>query len=56
MCWLHAWVSYPVGAVLHRAQFAQVLAKTPWGDKSKRHFMSREEEYVAALQAALGIW
>jgi hypothetical protein len=32
------------------------LSKSPWAEKSKRHSMSREEEYVAALRAALGIW
>lgn len=37
-------------------RFADVLAKTSWGDKSRRHFLSREEEYVGGLKAALGIW
>jgi acyl-CoA oxidase len=32
------------------------LAATPWGDKSRRHFLSREEEYVGGLRAALAIW
>lgn len=37
-------------------KFAEVLAQTSWGDKTRRYFLSREEEYVGALRAALGIW
>lgn len=33
-----------------------MLSKTSWGDKSRRYFLNREEEYVGALKAALGIW
>lgn len=43
-------------AFASRAKFAEALSKTSWGDKSRRHFLTREEEYVNALQAALGIW
>ena len=32
------------------------MSETSWGDKSRRHFLNREEEYVHALQGALGIW
>ena len=39
-----------------RASLAAHLEAQPWGDKSKRPFMSREQEYVSALRAALGIW
>ncbi|GLI67460.1 hypothetical protein VaNZ11_011657 [Volvox africanus] len=39
-----------------KQRFAEILAKTAWGDKSKRYFLSREEEYVGGLRAALGIW
>jgi len=39
-----------------RAQFIEILQKTSWGDKSRRHFLTREEEYVGGLKAALGIW
>jgi acyl-CoA oxidase len=39
-----------------RAKLAEALSKTSWGDKSKRHYLTREQEYVQALQAALGIW
>ncbi|KXZ49049.1 hypothetical protein GPECTOR_23g135 [Gonium pectorale] len=37
-------------------RFAEILAKTTWGDKSRRYFLTREEEYVGGLRAALGIW
>jgi len=32
------------------------LQQTTWGRKDTRHFLSREEEYVGALRASLGIW
>ena len=40
----------------YRASLAAHLESQPWGDKSQRPFLSREEEYVGALRAALGIW
>jgi hypothetical protein len=39
-----------------RARFAELLAKAPWGDKSRQYFYTREEEYVHGLRCALGIW
>jgi len=39
-----------------RAQLVDLLQKSGWGDKSKRHSLSREEEYVGALKGAFGIW
>ncbi|KAI8467455.1 MAG: acyl-CoA dehydrogenase/oxidase C-terminal [Monoraphidium minutum] len=42
--------------VERRAELARQVAQTTWGDKSNRHFLSREEEYVGGLRAALGIW
>ncbi|GLC45233.1 hypothetical protein PLESTB_000722200 [Pleodorina starrii] len=39
-----------------KQRFAEILAKTSWGDKSRRYFLGREEEYVGGLRAALGIW
>ena len=39
-----------------RAELAQALAETDWGDKSKRYFLSREEEHVGGLKAATAIW
>jgi hypothetical protein len=41
---------------LTRAQLAQMLAETEWGDKSKRYFLNREEEHVGGLKAATAIW
>jgi hypothetical protein len=40
----------------HRATLAKELAAKPWGDKSRRYFLTREEEYVGGLEAAVGIW
>lgn len=40
----------------NRASLAAQLEAQPWGDKSKRPFMSRKQEYTSALEAALGIW
>jgi hypothetical protein len=31
------------------------MAKSDWGDKTRRYFWTRPEEYVAGLKAALGI-
>ena len=39
-----------------RAELAQALAEADWGDKSKRYFLSREEEHVGGLKAATAIW
>lgn len=39
-----------------RAQLAEMLAAQPWGDKTNRYFLTREQEYVGGLQAAIGIW
>jgi acyl-CoA oxidase len=39
-----------------RAQLAKLLAAQPWGDKSQRYFLNREQEYVGGLEAAVGIW
>lgn len=34
----------------------QLLASQPWSDKTHRYFLTREQEYVGGLQAAVGIW
>ncbi len=39
-----------------RAQLIEALKQTSWGNKDRRHFISREEEYVGALRASFGIW
>lgn len=39
-----------------RAHLAKVLAAQPWGDKSQRYFLTREQEYVQGLEASVGIW
>ncbi len=39
-----------------RRELAAFLATQPWGDKRRRYFLSRTEEYVGALRASLGIW
>lgn len=39
-----------------RRELADQLARLPWADKSRRYFLSREEEYVGGLKAALGVW
>ncbi|KAG2435906.1 hypothetical protein HXX76_007101 [Chlamydomonas incerta] len=39
-----------------KMKLAEMLSNTSWGDKSRRYFLTREEEYVGALKAALGIW
>eukprot|EP00887_Chlorella_sp_A99_P006224 scaffold3.g6224.t1 len=39
-----------------RTELEQLLASQPWGDKSQRYFLTREQEYVGGLQGAVGIW
>lgn len=39
-----------------RERLAKLLAAQPWGDKSDRYFLTREQEYVKGLEAAVGIW
>ncbi|KAL6782117.1 ACX1 [Auxenochlorella protothecoides x Auxenochlorella symbiontica] len=34
----------------------QMLKQFPWGDKSKRPFLTRTEEYVQGLEASVTIW
>eukprot|EP00884_Botryococcus_braunii_P015671 jgi/Botrbrau1/2788/Bobra.0125s0001.1 len=36
-------------------ELAEILANTEWGDKSRRYYWTRPEEYVGGLKAALGI-
>ncbi|CAD7696654.1 unnamed protein product [Ostreobium quekettii] len=38
-----------------KARLAEMLQKTDWGNKSRRYFMTTEEQYVAGLQVAFGI-
>ena len=39
-----------------RSRLVAQLEKTTWGDKSQRYFLTREQEYVEGLKAAMGIW
>jgi hypothetical protein len=39
-----------------RARLVKLLEAQPWGDKSQRYFLTREQEYVGGLQAGVGIW
>ena len=39
-----------------RAELTKLLASQPWGDKSDRFFLTRDQEYVKGLQNAVGIW
>ncbi len=52
----HQYESSLISAVYFRHELAKMLSETSWGNKSRRHFLSREQEYVEALKAALGIW
>lgn len=39
-----------------RLRMVELLKQQPWGDKSHRYHMSREEEYKHSLEAMVGIW
>jgi hypothetical protein len=45
-----------IASVNCRALYAELLAGTAWGNKGRRYFLSRVEEYVEGLKTALGIW
>ena len=53
---LAAFMNDGADKLLQRAQLAKLLASKPWGDKTSRYFLTREQEYVQGLQAAVGIW
>lgn len=40
----------------HREELVKLLSSQPWSDKTHRYFLTREQEYVGGLQAAVGIW
>ena len=33
-----------------------MLERQPFGDKSQRYYLTRQEEYTEGLKAAVGIW
>ena len=37
-----------------KIRLATELEETAWGNKARRHFLSREEEYVAGLRGGIG--
>ena len=39
-----------------RRRLIEVMQKQPWGDKSQMAFRSREEEHIAGLRGAIGIF
>ena len=53
---LAAFMNDGIEKLQQRTQLTQLLASQPWGDKSQRYFLSREQEYVQGLQTAVGIW
>lgn len=56
LCSMHSVQLGGAGCFSCRAQFAEVLSKTPWASKTNQYFHTREEEYVHGLRCALGIW
>lgn len=48
--------AHACAATAPRHQFAEAMSKSSWGDKSRRYFLSHEEEYVEALRGILGVW
>ena len=42
--------------ITRRKELIDLLTTEPWGDKSRRNFLDRREEYVAGLRGAVGIW
>lgn len=46
----------PPALPLDSEELVQLLSSQPWSDKTHRYFLTREQEYVGGLQAAVGIW
>ena len=42
--------------ILKRKKLIETMSREPWGNKSGRYSMTREEEHVAGLEGAVGIW
>lgn len=38
-----------------RAELVELLSSQPWGDKSQRYFLNREQEYIGGLQVGAGV-
>lgn len=53
---LSVYLNGGVECLERRKQLIDILSKQPWGDKKNRYFLSREEEHVAGLRGAVGIW
>ena len=52
-------VAHPPAPATHLCcseELVQLLSSQPWGDKTHRYFLTREQEYVGGLEAAVGIW
>ena len=41
---------------LRSEELVKLLQSQPWSDKTHRYFLTREQEYVGGLEAAVGIW
>ncbi|EFN54271.1 hypothetical protein CHLNCDRAFT_36152 [Chlorella variabilis] len=39
-----------------REELVKLLSSQPWGDKTHRYFLTREQEYVGGLKAMVGMW
>ncbi len=42
--------------IVKRRKLIEIMKTKPWGDKRGRYNMTREEEHVAGLRGAVGIW
>ncbi|KAL4854889.1 Peroxisomal acyl-coenzyme A oxidase 1 [Chlorella vulgaris] len=42
--------------LLRREELVKLLSSQPWGDKTHRYFLTREQEYVCGLEAMVGMW
>ncbi|PSC69663.1 peroxisomal acyl-coenzyme A oxidase 1-like [Micractinium conductrix] len=53
---LAAFLHDGVDKLQRREELVKLLQSQPWSDKTHRYFLTREQEYVGGLEAAVGIW
>lgn len=53
---LAAFMNGGVDRLEQKERLTKLLLSQTWGDKSNRYFLTRDQEYVQGLEAAVGIW
>lgn len=51
-----AFLAGGIDKIHRRQELLELLKSQAWADKTRRYFLTREEEYVGGLEAAVGLW